>query len=60
MIAGEPGQCGVLEAKLGKYFKRSNKLYNIFQAFYPTGFCSSNIKIRTREKEKKMLRIKIT
>ena len=32
----------------------------IFQAFYPTGFCSSNIKIRTREKEKKMLRIKIT
>ena len=29
MIAGEPGQCGVLEAKLGKYFKRSNKLYNI-------------------------------
>ena len=29
MVAGEPGQCGVLEAKLSKYFKRSNKLYNI-------------------------------
>lgn len=29
MIAAEPGQCGVLEAKLSKYFKRSNELYNM-------------------------------